>query len=331
MENDVVLKENTSSKRKEAGFTYQPSAKFYSSLSFSQEGSTDQTDSNIITLEFSYYPQDYESFHFEAEQRNDSTFNKEWQVWLAYSRDFDLPLFFIKVKGALKGNVFIDENNNGVLDKGEAPASNILFILGDSKAAVNKNGVFVFPSVDPGEYDLDIDISSLPVGLVARVPMPYEIKIKRGRTEHANIPLVKVCRVSGVVFGDTNKNGSMDEDEAGLPLIKLALESESFKPRDTFSAQDGKFSFATVPPGSYVLKLDKEWLPSRFIMTTPEEYELKLKPSQDALNIVFGAVEKKRPIIKTFTTKPLEPVKPAELPKPKNPIVEFFKRYILKK
>jgi len=331
MENDVILEENTSSKRKEAGLTYQPSAKFYASLSFSQEGSTGQTNSNITTLEFSYYPQDYESFHFEAEQRNDSTFNKEWQVWLAYSRDFDLPLFFIKVKGALKGNVFIDENNNGILDKGEALASNISFILEDSKAAVNKNGVFVFPSIEPGEYDLDIDISSLPVDLVARTPMPYKIKIKRGRAEHVNIPLVKVCRVIGIVFQDLNKDGKLDTDEIGLPLIRVTLEREDFKSRDTFTAQDGKFSFATVPPGTYILRLDKEWLPQRFIMTTPEEYGLELKPSQDALNIIFGAIEKEKPIIKTFTTKPLEPVKPIKPPKPKNPIVEFFKKYILKK
>gem|GEM_PF-1505574 len=325
LEDNRLDAEKSSSKRRELGMTYQPSAKFYSSISFSQEGATNQTTSNITTIGLDYYPQDYESFHLEAEQRNDSVFNKEWQVWLAYRRDFDLPLFFIKVKGALKGNVFIDENNNGVLDKGETGASGISFKLEDSKTAANKNGVFVFPSLVPGEYGLDIDMSSLPVGLVPTIPMPYNVEIKKGRTHQANIPLVKVCRVSGAVFQDTSKDGKMDEEEAGLPLIKVVLESDTFKTRDTFTSQDGTFSFATVPPGAYIIRVDKEWLPSRFIMTTPEEYELELKPAQNVSNIIFGADEKEKPIIKTFTTVPVEPVKPKEPARPKNSIVEFFK------
>jgi len=329
MEKDLVQAENSSSKRKELGVTYQPSAKFYSSVSFSQEGATDQTNSNIITLDFSYYPQDYESFHLEAEQRNDSALSQEWQAWLTYRRDFDLPLFFIKTKGALKGNVFIDSNNNGILDKGESQAKDISFILGEDNASANKSGIFLFSSVEPGEYDLDIDISSLPVGLTPSIAMPYKVKIRRGRTEQVNIPLVRVCRVSGIMFQDLNKDGKLDADEIGLPLIKVTLEREDFKSRDTFTAQDGKFSFATVPPGDYILSVDKEWLPPRFIMTTPEECELRLVPAQDVLDIVFGAVEKEKPIIKTFTTVPQpEPVKPAEPQKPKNPIVEFLKSFL---
>jgi len=334
LENDILQNEKSSSKRKEVGLTYQPSARFYSSLSFSQEGATDQRNSNIITMDFSYHPQDYESFHLEAEQRNDAAFNKEWQVWLAYRRDFDLPLFFIKVKGALKGVVFIDDNNNGILDKAESAASGITFKLGEDKAAANKNGVFIFPSVEPGEYGLDIDMSTLPVGLASRIPLPHTARVKRGHTEIVNIPLVRVSRVSGIVFEDINKDGIMDEGENGLALIRVALESETFKSRDTFTAQDGRFTFATVAPGEYVIRIDKEWLASRFIMTTPEEYQLEIAPSKDMPNIAFGAAEKERPIIKTYSTVPEEPIKPKELPKPKNPenpVLILIRRYIFKK
>jgi len=330
-ENDIIQREKSSSKRKELGMTYQPSAQFYSSASFSQEGTTGQRNSNILTLDLGYYPQDYESFHLEAEQRNDTAFNKEWQVWLAYRRDFDLPLFFIKIKGALKGVVFIDDNNNGILDKTESAASGITFKLGEDKAVANKNGAFVFPSVHPGEYGLEIDTSSLAVGLASRIPLPHAVNVRRARTEIVNIPLVRVSRVSGIVFEDINKDGVMDDGEAGLALIRVVLESETFKPRDTFTAQDGKFTFATVAPGEYVIRVDKEWLPSRFIMTTPDEYQLEVESSKDMSRVIFGTAEKERPIVKTFSAVPEAPPKPKEPPKPKNPVLNFIKRYIFKR
>jgi hypothetical protein len=167
--------------------------------------------------------------------------------------------------------------------------------------------------------------------LTSRIPLPYKIEIRRGHTEFVNIPLVKVSRVSGIVFEDTNKDGKMDESEVGLALVKVTLESEVFKLRDTFTTQNGKFTFSTVAPGNYIIKIDKEWLPLRFIMTTPEEYQLEILPSRDVSDIMFGAVEKERPIIKTFSTVPVQPVKPAEPQKPKNPILNFINKYIFKK
>jgi hypothetical protein len=134
--------------------------------------------------------------------------------------------------------------------------------------------------------------------------LPYEIKLGKGKTKVVNIPLVRVCKARDIVFEDKNQDGKKDEDEQGLPLIRLLLTDVTGASRETFSDNNGRYSFAGVLPGAYELKIDTQWFPARYKLTTQPSYALDLKPADEIDNLDFGGAEKERAIIKTYTTTP---------------------------
>jgi len=295
------VEDDTTVLREGIGMVYQPTHKLYCSFSFSQEGTKGKKDSEILSLDMSYDPEEDTSFSLEGEMRNNHEDVKdEWEFWLSFTKRFDLAIPFVKIRGSVDGRVFIDDNNNGELDNGEKGISGIRLLIDKNKAITNKKGRFRFASVIPGEYGLDIDVSSLSVGLAPRMTLPYEIDVPKGRLEAIDIPLVRVCRVNGVVFEDKNKDGSRDDGERGTPLVRVLLVKGDAIMRDTFSDGKGAYSFSGILPGRYEVSIDKDWLPSRHRLTTKAAYSIDLGPGEELKPLDFGSIEKERRIIKTY-------------------------------
>ena len=317
IEKNIILHAKSILKRKELGLQYQPSSKISTSISFSQEGTMDQKDSELFSLNINYIPWADTFFSLEGEMRNDhQEFNHNWQFWLTFTTRFDFPVPLLKIRGALEGIVFIDENNNGLVDKAERGISKIKLLLDENQAITNKKGGFKFPSVIPGEYEFDIDISSLPVGLVSHIPLPLRIDLPIGKPVEVNIPLVRACKVRGAVFDDKNKNGKRDGGEEGLSLIRVLLIRDSSILKDTFSDVNGKYSFAGILSGKYNVSIEEDWLPKRYILTTPATYSIDLAPAEEILNLNFGSMEKERRIIKTFAAPSVEAIYPEKKERP---------------
>jgi len=308
LEEDIVGDEEAVL-RKELGLIYHPSHKLYSSVSFSQEGTKGEEASDILSFDVTYDPSTDFSLSVEGEMRNNRTdVTKEWEFWLSARKKFDMLLPFIKIRGSVDGDVFIDENNNGTADEGEKGIAGIMFILDENRAPTNKKGRFRLASIVPGEYELDIDISSIPVGLAPKISLPYALKVPRGKLSGITIPLVRVCKVRGRVFEDKNKNVTMDEEEKGLSLVRVLLIKDGEISRDTFSDIDGKYGFAGILPGKYHISIDEDWLPYRHRLTTVATYTVELKPNQEILEMDFGSIEKEKKIIKTYTAPKVETV-----------------------
>lgn len=309
VDEDMTTSADTVFLRKEMGFMYQPGPDISAYLSFSQEGDSNDVTADILSMNIYYDAWEGASFSLEGEMRDDDTaYDKDWEFWLAFTQDFDLPFPFIKTRGALEGNVFIDENNNGIMDKGEHGAPNIIFKAQDKKSTTNKKGRFKLSSLIPGEEELEMEISSLPVGLIPAGKMPLKVKIKKGKVERIDIPLVRTCKIRGFMFEDIDKNVQKGEDEKGIALTRVVLVRDGFVFRDTFTDADGRYSFTGILPGEYSLAIDEEWLPVRHRLTTVASYEVELEPSQEIVNMNFGSVEKEKKIIKTYTAPKVETV-----------------------
>lgn len=306
-EKDIAQGSNTNTTRKEVGLYYKPDARFNSSFSFSQEGTGSEKPRDALSFDMTYIPVEDTSFTIEGEMRdNHDELNREWQVWLTLKRSFDMPVP-IKLNGTIAGVVFIDQNNNGKFDSGEIAMPKITMLIADDRRDTGKDGRYKFPAVNPGEVFLDIDAASLPVGLAPSITLPYKIDIGIGKTKAINIPLLKTAKVRGVVFEDANRNGKRDADEKGLSLVRIIIAGASSKQRDTFSNNNGYYSFTGVIPGKYEVKIETKWLPNRYGLTTAESYSVDLGQADEKLDLDFGAVEKERPILKTYTTQSSEP------------------------
>ncbi len=94
-----------------------------------------------------------------------------------------------------------------------------------------------------------------------------------------------------------------DKEEDGLSPIRIILLKDGEAIQETFTDQQGRYILTDVTPGDYVIKIDREYLPHRYIMTTPETIKVGVKSKEQITDISFGAYKKPRKIIKTFFKK----------------------------
>ncbi|MFH1854417.1 MAG: SdrD B-like domain-containing protein [Candidatus Omnitrophota bacterium] len=306
IENDIAKSITTTLVREEIGISCQPSAKFFSGVTFSREGIKGRKENQVLSFNANYNISQDSSFILECEMRDDHTeFIKDWQFWITFRSSLDIPLPLVKVRAFVEGAVFIDENNNGLLDKEEKGMPGIIFFLGKNKAVTNGKGRFKFPAVFPGDYGFNMDISSVPVGLAPSMQIPQKVILTKGETLRLDIPLVRVCRIKGVIFEDKNKNGLKDEGERGLPLVRILVIKDSVIYKDTFSDKDGRYAVSDIIPGKYNIAVEDSWFPDRYMLMTQSSYDVTLAPQDEIDGLNFGAAEKEKQIIKTYVAPEL--------------------------
>jgi hypothetical protein len=90
-------------------------------------------------------------------------------------------------------------------------------------------------------------------------------------------------RVQGRVFFDLNANGEDDEDEPGIPGIKIQLDET----RSLTSDDLGRFDFSSIKPGDHKVALVSEELGVSMRASTPTEQQVFLSARQ-TIKIAFG-------------------------------------------
>ena len=228
---------------------------------------------------------------------------------ITFNATFDIPLPFFLTKGRINGRAFIDQNGNGAFDGDDRPADHIVVAADRSEVSTDADGYFRFPPFYPGTYTLTT--RELPVDAAAAGPV--EIELAAGQTQWIEIPLSPVVVVTGRLFDDADKDGSMDGDEGGFAQVRVLLLNESGSVANTFTDLTGRFAFTDVLPGRYTVTMDRESLPDRFVFTTADEISLDLEADVLA-PLAFGGYVRPREVVITFqpptadfTVSPEEP------------------------
>jgi hypothetical protein len=113
------------------------------------------------------------------------------------------------------------------------------------EAPVRQDGSFVFPRVDPGQYELTVA-----GGAVTTEP---HVIINVTDSQSAN-PLLPIIRGGSVVGSITTASRGQPVDDASITLVSESLNLAYF----TTSAEDGSFDFLDVHPGDYKLLVNKD-------------------------------------------------------------------------
>jgi len=104
--------------------------------------------------------------------------------------------FGLTTRTEIAGLIFKDKNSNGQYDPGEEPMSGVILILDEkTKTATSPLGEFMFRRLSPGEHNIRVDLKSIPIKYIPKVPILKAVKVLEGTTFVYNIPLAQVEEV----------------------------------------------------------------------------------------------------------------------------------------
>jgi len=159
--------------------------------------------------------------------------------------------------GSISGSVFIDLDGDCLLDANESIISSVsITLIGPDgfkyEDQTDVNGNYIFQLLPEGAYS--IVLGELPTGYTyANGIIPITLGLDEDDivsfcvSETANL-----YEISGVVFNDTNCNGSFDLAENGILNTLVYLSDEFGNIIQTVnSSADGSYTFVNVPDGSY--------------------------------------------------------------------------------
>lgn len=180
----------------------------------------------------------------------------------------------------VQGNVFEDMNANGVQDEEDASRAGWVVKLfkiteemvnsGDEEnpvmvptqvvtelgSKITSAAGYVFGQLNPGVYKVCEEVQS---GSTQSFPVTGEdctgskghfVTLNFGDVVTKHFGNFSKGSVMGIVFGDTNNNGTQDEGETGLSGVAVTLGSYSATTDTT-----GQYSFADVQPAEYTLTI----------------------------------------------------------------------------
>jgi len=197
--------------------------------------------------------------------------------------------------GVVSISVFKDEDANRVFSANEEGLAGIkVAIFGKSETKdkakmtmTGENGKACFVDVPAGVYNLNIDLGSIPIDFICVAELEQTIRVEAGKGVELKFPLQKAGTVKGRVFIDENRNGIWDAGEtSGNDIIVYADDAP------TFTESGGLYKFTNIPPSKIRVRMDKSGLQKGYVMTTPEFFDVDLKPEQEIEGINFGMAEK---------------------------------------
>lgn len=97
----------------------------------------------------------------------------------------------LQQSGTVVGRVFLDTNNNCIMDPGETPLDGVRLVLDNSRTVeCDSTGTFTVEDLIPGDYVLEVASIDLPQGCVPSFPARI-VSIAPGQVARMDIPVVR--------------------------------------------------------------------------------------------------------------------------------------------
>jgi len=247
--------------------------------------------------------------HTQGERSDDRTLYR-----LAYTIPFSLRVSRKSSVGVIRGQVYDTRS------PGRPGIAGVVLRINGATAVTDRQGRFVFPSVPPGTYAVNVDRGSVGQGRTIEQKLPVAVIAEAGKTTSIELAVTQAASVAGTVLviassGNGNGNGASDKgngtngnggfvvgepgnNDAGRGttglanvLVELASGDEILR---RATDQRGRFLFDVLRPGQWHLRVYDHNLPAYHYLETPEQ-DLTLGPGQ-SLDITIPVLAKARQI-----------------------------------
>ena len=181
---------------------------------------------------------------------------------------------------------FVDENNNGAWGKGEGYLKDVEVSLVDENGQVAATGTtakdgYVTLSAPEGEYRLRVHApedygfgkqgsglsytESLTDESAARTQESGTVTLSTEKKTEAGVGMMPMSTVRGTVWNDLNADGIWQEDEPGIPGIRMTLRGGKDKSEaEAYTDESGVYEFRQVKKGTYTLNCH---VPDEYVFT----------------------------------------------------------------
>ncbi|NPV60563.1 MAG: hypothetical protein HPY75_13010 [Actinobacteria bacterium] len=171
--------------------------------------------------------------------------------------------------GRIFGFKFHDQDCDGRWDCGEPKLKDVTIELWRDGALIatavtDEDGAYSFEGLEPGNYWVKEIVGE---GWYPTTPNPAWVKLKCGEEEKVKFGNTRLGTIHGYKFLDQDCDGVMDEGEEGIPGVRVKLFSICGV-RETWTDEEGHYSFEGLWPGLYKVVLDTSTVPEGHYHTT---------------------------------------------------------------
>ncbi len=177
-------------------------------------------------------------------------------------RDVD---FGVIGDASIDGTVWVDTDGDGVRDPDEEgiPGVDVEVIWDGPDGTVtivvttDDDGDWSLPTVPPGDYDVIVDVSTVPADLIPTTPTTDDVIVPAGGNGSTSAGFVPPSSIGDLVWTDSDRDGVRDPSEPGVVGVTVTLIDEDGETvATTTTAADGTYLFPDLVPGRYVVVVD---------------------------------------------------------------------------
>lgn len=172
------------------------------------------------------------------------------------------------------GLVFLDSNGSGKREEGEPLLEDIDIFREGVRTSTDDKGYFIFENVQPGLYEVGIDIRNLPADYDP-LSQSKLVQIKENENIFLEFGLTINGALTGEIFLDKENTGKRNPED--IPLSWVELEIMELE-RTIYSRSDGSFYLENIPLGYYTLRVKEKTLPGGTKVTGGNEIIIEITP-----------------------------------------------------
>ncbi|HEX3530837.1 MAG TPA: SdrD B-like domain-containing protein [Thermoanaerobaculia bacterium] len=231
-------------------------------------------------------------------------------VTLAAGQNLTTADFGYRGTASLGDRVWLDLNNNGAQDSGEAGINGVAVELLDSagnvltSSSTAGDGIYGFANLLAGSYTVRVVTATLPAGMVETFDADgtatantasATLAAGASRTD-VDFGYRGVQQFGDRVWFDYDGNGIQDTGEPGITGVVITLKNSAGTPiATTTTGTNGNYTFTNLPAGTYSVVIVPSSLPGGAVPTydldgtaTPNVTTVTLAAGQSRTDVDFG-------------------------------------------